>query len=157
MKKGLSLSTVVIAISIMLILISSVSVIGSSAITSANFEEYKSSIDRVADEVNIYVTDNGTLPVTNEAIAINSLGQDFLNQVKENGDLANKFYLVDISKLNDYNIKKGRGNVENKDVFLVTENTNNVYYLKVLSIEVKYISTIKEKNELYKEIRCRKY
>mgnify|MGYP004471951721 FL=1 len=130
MKKGLSLSTVVIAISIMLILISSVSVIGSSAITSANFEEYKSSIDRVADEVNIYVTDNGTLPVTNEAIAINSLGQDFLNQVKENGDLANKFYLVDISKLNDYNIKKGRGNVENKDVFLVTENTNNVYYLK---------------------------
>lgn len=130
MKKGLSLSTVVIAISIMLILISSVSVIGSSAITSANFEEYKSSIDRVADEVNIYVTDNGTLPVTNEVIAINSLGQDFLNQVKENGDLANKFYLVDISKLNDYNIKKGRGNVENKDVFLVTENTNNVYYLK---------------------------
>lgn len=130
MKKGLSLSTVVIAISIMLILVSSVSVIGSSAISSANFEEYKSNIDRVADEVNIYVTDNGTLPVTNEVIAINSLGQDFLNQVKENGDLANKFYLVDISKLNDYNIKKGRGNVENKDVFLVTENTNNVYYLK---------------------------
>lgn len=130
MKKGLSLSTVVIAISIMLILVSSVSVIGSSAITSANFEEYKSNIDRVSDEVNIYVTDNGTLPVTNVVIAINSLGQDFLNQVKENGDLANKFYLVDISKLNDYNIKKGRGNVENKDVFLVTENTNNVYYLK---------------------------
>ena len=130
MKKGLSVSTVVIAISIMLILVSSVSVIGSSAITSANFEEYKSNIDRVSDEVNIYVTDNGTLPVTNEVIAINSLGQDFLNQVKENGDLANKFYLVDISKLNDYNIKKGRGNVENKDVFLVTENTNNVYYLK---------------------------
>ena len=130
MKKGLSLSSVVIAISIMLILVSSVSVIGSSAITSANFEEYKSNIDRVSDEVNIYVTDNGTLPVTNEVIAINSLGQDFLNQVKENGDLANKFYLVDISKLNDYNIKKGRGNVENKDVFLVTENTNNVYYLK---------------------------
>lgn len=130
MKKGLSLSTVVIAISIMLILVSSVSVIGSSAITSANFEEYKSNIDRVSDEVNIYVTDNGTLPVTNEVVAINSLGQDFLNQVKENGDLANKFYLVDISKLNDCNIKKGRGNVENKDVFLVTENTNNVYYLK---------------------------
>ena len=157
MKKGLSLSTVVIAISIMLILVSSVSVIGSSAITSANFEEYKSNIDRVSDEVNIYVTDNGTLPVTNEVIAINSLGQDFLNQVKENGDLANKFYLVDISKLNDYNIKKGRGNVENKDVFLVTENTNNVYYLKGFKYRGKYISTIKEKNELYKEIRCRKY
>lgn len=130
MKKGLSLSTVVIAISIMLILVSSISVIGSSAISSANFEEYKSAIDRIADEVNIYITDNGNLPVTDEVIAINSLGKDFLNQVKENGDLANKFYIVDISKLNDYSIKKGKGNVENKDVFLVTENTNNVYYLK---------------------------
>ena len=130
MKKGLSLSTVVIAISIMLILVSYVSFIGSSSITSDNFFEYKSYIVRVSVVVNLYVTDNGTLPVTNEVIAINSLGQDFLNQVKENGDLANKFYLVDISKLNDYNIKKGRGNVENKDVFLVTENTNNVYYLK---------------------------
>lgn len=130
MKKGLSLATVVVAISIMLILVSSVSVIGSSAISSANFEEYKSTIDRIADEVNIYITDNGNLPVTNEVIAINSLGKDFLNQVKENGDLANKFYIVDISKLNDYSIKKGKGNVENKDVFLVTENTNNVYYLK---------------------------
>lgn len=130
MRKGLSLATVVVAISIMLILVSSVSVIGSSAISSANFEEYKSTIDRIADEVNIYITDNGNLPVTNEVIAINSLGKDFLNQVKENGDLANKFYIVDISKLNDYSIKKGKGNIENKDVFLVTENTNNVYYLK---------------------------
>ncbi len=130
MRKGLSLATVVVAISIMLILVSSVSVIGSSAISSANFEEYKSTIDRIADEVNIYITDNGNLPVTNEVIAINSLGKDFLNQVKENGDLANKFYIVDISKLNDYSVKKGKGNVENKDVFLVTENTNNVYYLK---------------------------
>ena len=130
MRKGLSLATVVVAISIMLILVSSVSVIGSSAISSANFEEYKSTIDRIADEVNIYITDNGNLPVTNEVIAINPLGKDFLNQVKENGDLANKFYIVDISKLNDYSVKKGKGNVENKDVFLVTENTNNVYYLK---------------------------
>ena len=106
MRKGLSLATVVVAISIMLILVSSVSVIGSSAISSANFEEYKSTIDRIADEVNIYITDNGNLPVTNEVIAINSLGKDFLNQVKENGDLANKFYIVDISKLNDYSVKK---------------------------------------------------
>ena len=91
MRKGLSLSTLVIAVTVMLILISSVSVIGSSAINSANFEEYKSQIERVSDEVNIYSNENGSLPVTNQSIAINSLGNDFLEQVKENGDLTNKF------------------------------------------------------------------
>ena len=130
MKKGVSLSIVVAAVAIMMILISSVSVVGSNAISSANFEEYKSEITRVSDEVNIFITENNMLPVTNETISINSLGQDFLEQVKENGDLSNKFYVVDVSKLNDYNITKGKGTVSNKDVFLVAENTNNVYYLK---------------------------
>ena len=137
MRKGLSLSTLVIAITVMLILVSSVSVIGSSAINSANFEEYKSQIERVSDEVNIYSNENGSLPVTNQSIAINSLGNDFLEQVKENGDLTNKFYVIDISKLDDYNIKKGKGTVENKDVFLVCDNTNNVYYLKVFKYRGK--------------------
>ena len=130
MKKGFSLSTVVIAISIMLILISSVSVIGSSAISSAYFDEYKSQIERVSDEINIYINENGNLPIKNEEVDINSLGTDFLNQARENGDTTNKFYVIDISKLNDYSLKKGNGNVEDKDVFLVAENTNNVYYLK---------------------------
>lgn len=130
MKKGFSLSTVVIAISIMLILVASVSVIGSSAISSANFDEYKSQIERVSDEINIYINENGNLPIKNEEVDINSLGTDFLNQARENGDTTNKFYVIDISKLNDYSLKKGNGNVEDKDVFLVAENTNNVYYLK---------------------------
>lgn len=130
MKKGVSLVTVIIAVSIMMILVSSVSVIGSSAISSANFEEYKSKVERVADEINIYINENGTLPITNQSVSINSLGGDFLEAAKEKNDLSNKFYVVDISKLNDYSIDKGKGNLNNKDVFLIAENSNNVYYLK---------------------------
>ena len=130
MKKGVSLVTVIIAVSVMMILVSSVSVIGSSAISSANFEEYKSKVERVADEINIYINENGTLPITNQIVSINSLGGDFLEAVKEKNDLSNKFYVVDISKLNDYSIENGKGNLNNKDVFLIAENSNNVYYLK---------------------------
>ena len=130
MKKGISMVTVLIAVSVMMILVSSVSVIGSSAISSANFEEYKSKVERVADEINIYINENGTLPITNQIVSINSLGGDFLEAVKEKNDLSNKFYVVDISKLNDYSIDKGKGNLNNKDVFLIAENSNNVYYLK---------------------------
>ena len=130
MKKGVSMMTVLIAVSVMMILISSVSVIGSSAISSANFEEYKSKVERVADEINIYINENGTLPITNQSVSINSLGEDFLEAAKEKNYLSNKFYVVDVSKLNDYSIDNGKGNLNNKDVFLIAENSNNVYYLK---------------------------
>lgn len=130
MKKGVSLMTVIIAVSVMIILVSSVSVIGSSAISSANFEEYKSKVERVADEINIYINENGTLPITNQSVSINSLGKEFLEAAKEKNDLSNKFYVVDISKLNDYSIENGKGNLNDKDVFLIAENSNNVYYLK---------------------------
>ena len=130
MKKGVSLSTVVIAITVMIILISSVSVIGSSAINTANFEEYKSEIERVSNDVNLYLTQNKELPVTNDVISANSLGDDFLNNLKNKNDLTNKLYVVDVTKLSDDNIEKGKGNLTNKDIFVVTENTNNVYYLK---------------------------
>ena len=130
MRKGVSLTTVVIAITVMMILIASVSGIGSSAINSANFEEYKSEIERVANEVNLYITENDTLPTTNEVISINTLESEFLNSLNENNDISNKLYVVDISKLNDYNLEKGKGTVSDKDVFVVAEDSNNVYYLK---------------------------
>lgn len=130
MKKGVSLTTVIIAVSIMIILISSVSVIGSSAISSANFEEYKSSIERVSDEVNIYSIENKILPVTSEVVSADSLGNGLLSALNDNNDLSNKLHVVDIGKLNDYTFKKGRGTLQDKDVFVVAENTNNVYYLK---------------------------
>lgn len=130
MKKGVSLMTVVIAVSIMIVLVSSVSVIGSGAISSANFEEYKSSIERVSDEVNIYFVENKALPVTNESISSDSLGSNFLSVLSDNGDLSNRLYVIDITKLNDYTFKKGKGTLSDKDVFVVAENTNNVYYLK---------------------------
>ena len=130
MKKGVSLTTVVIAITVMIILIASVSVIGSSAINTANFEEYKSEIERVSNEVNLYITQNKELPVTNDVISANSLGEDFLNNLKNKNDLTNKLYVIDVTKLSDDNIEKGKGNLTDKDIFVVTENTNNVYYLK---------------------------
>lgn len=130
MRKGVSLTTVVIAITVMMILIASVSVIGSSAIKTANFEEYKSEIERVSNEVNIYLTQNNELPTTNDIISSKSLGNDFLNNLKTKNDLSNKLFVVDISKLSDNNIKKGKGDIVDKDIYVVTENTNNVYYLK---------------------------
>lgn len=129
MKKGVTLLVVILAISIMLILISTASVIGSRSIITANFEEFNLELNRVLDEVNEYYISNGELPIRVENFSIESY-QDFYDYLSVyTNDTASKFYIVDMDKLNDLTIEHGRGTTANKDVFLVAKNSHNVYYL----------------------------
>ena len=130
MKKGVSLLVVVVAITVMLILITSATVIGSGAIVTANYDEYVSELNRVSDNVNEYYVKNNVLPVTGEVVSSTSLGNEFLANIKEKGDSEENLLVVDFSKLNDSTVKKGSGTVASQDVYLVTENTQNIYYLK---------------------------
>lgn len=129
-KSGISLVIVATAVIIMLTLISVASVVGSNAITSANFDEYISNIRRVADDVNEYYVENKTLPVTSEIVTTSSLSDEFRGEATLNGDLNNKLFVIDVSLLKDSTIKNGTGSVQNQDVYLVAEDTNNVYYMK---------------------------
>ncbi len=130
MKKGVSLIVAVAAITIMIILISAASVVGSGAIATANFEEYKALLNRVSDNVNEYYVENGSLPLNGEVVSFSALGSEFANAIVTNNDAANTLYVIDISKLKDSTITKGNGTVKDKDVFLVAANSNNVYYMK---------------------------
>ncbi len=141
MKKGVSLLVVIVAVTIMLIIITSATVIGSGSITSANYEEYVSELNRVSDNVNEYYVENKELPVTGEVVSATSLGNEFLANMKDKGDLEENLYIVDLSKLKDSTIKKGKGSVANQDIYLVTENTQNVYYLKGFKYKAKVYFT----------------
>lgn len=129
-KSGVTLLVIIMSIVVMMIIITSASVVGSNAITQANFEEYKSSLSRVEDNINSYYLENGKLPITNEVVSATSLGTDFYNNVVENKDDNNKLFIVNISLLQNDTLKKGYGTVIDKDVFVVAENTHNIYYLK---------------------------
>lgn len=129
MKKGVTLSIVIVAIVVMLILISSASVVGTNAINTANFEKYKSNVSRVSDDVNEYFLENGELPIYLEAVLPASLNENFKSSLSMNNDINDKLYVVDVSKLNDPSVENGIGNLENQDVYLVAEKSQNVYYL----------------------------
>lgn len=118
------------AVAIMLLLVSVASVVGSNAINTANFDEYISVINRVSDNINEYYIKNNKLPITSNVVNISSISDDFKTDLIENNDKANRLYVVNISELEDKTINKGTGNIENQDVFLVAENTHNVYYMK---------------------------
>ena len=130
MKKGITMSVVLVAIVIMMLIISAATVVGTNAVSTANFEEFKSIISRVSDDINEYYVKNNELPVKNEIVATASLPQDMQSALSKNGDLDDKLYVVDMSKINDATLKKGRGTIESQDVFLVSETKQNVYYLK---------------------------
>lgn len=129
MKRGVSLIVVSVAVVVMLILVSSASVIGLKSVSTANFEKYLDEIERVNNFVNEYYTKNKKLPIKNQIISKESLGSDFYNEITKNGDNNNNLFVIDMSLLNVPNITRGAGSIESKDIFLVTENTNTIYYM----------------------------
>lgn len=130
MKKGVSLLIVVVAISVMVILISTTIIFGTSSIKTAQYEEFLSQLNRVSSSLNEYTLQNNSLPVTNEVVSGVSLGDDFFAELISKKDENNRLYVIDIDLLRDGTVKRGYGTMKDKDVFVVAENTNNVYYVK---------------------------
>ena len=138
-KKGISMVVLLVAVFIMIVLVSSAIVLGSRSITTANFEEYQSEISRVSDLVNIYKIENGSLPITGEVLDPKSISYDFINEANMAGDEFNKLFVIDMKLLNNTTINIGNGNAQNKDAFVVSENTNNIYYIKGFKFEGKVV------------------
>ena len=114
-KSGVTASVVTLAVVIMFIILTSATIIGSRNIDTVNYEEYMSQLNRVSDGVNQYIS---------------SLTEDLANELSKNGDTNNNLYIVDMNKVTVNNVSRGNGTAQDRDVFLVAENTNNVYYYK---------------------------
>ena len=130
MKRGITTSTIILAVVIMFILVTSTAVIGSNAIRTVNYEEYMSKLKRVSDAVNEYETKNDELPITGEAISKTDLDTDFTAELTENGDIDSDLFVIDMDELKISGVAIGKGTIENKNVFVVSESTGNVYYYK---------------------------
>ena len=131
-KRGVTTAVIVLAVVIMFIILTTATVVGSRNINTVNYEEYVSQLNRVANSVNSYVIENEELPVrdTYEVVAKAGLTEDLKKELTENGDMNNNLYVIDMSKLDVNNVSKGKGTAQDRDVFLVAENSNNVYYYK---------------------------
>lgn len=131
-KRGVTTTVIILAVVIMFIILTTATIIGSRNIETVNYEEYVSQLNRVSDAVNEYFIQNETLPTNsaNEIIAKASLPDALKNELTKNQDLDNNLYVVDMSKITVNNVNKGTGDSLNRDVFLVAENTNNIYYYK---------------------------
>ena len=130
MKKGITISILVVTVVLMFILATTATVVGVRTIQTASYEEFLSKLERVSTDVNKYVIDNKTLPTTNEIVAKEGLPNGLKENLNNKGDSANNLFVIDMSKLRTESVNLGKGTIEDMDVFVVAENTNNVYYLK---------------------------
>ena len=137
MKKGITATVLAITVAVMSILVTTATVVGTKAIQTAAYEEFMSKIVRVMNDVNEYVLKYNELPTKTEIVAKEGLSYNLLNTVKEQGDAYNTLYVIDMNKLGTESVNIGHGTVEDLDVFLVAENTNNVYYLKGIKYREK--------------------
>ena len=129
-KSGITMTVLAVSIAVMLLLITASTIIGSGYVNDARYDGFKTMVSAVSDNINAYLLENGELPINNESVLYNSFGSDFAKEVEKKGDQYNRLFIVDISKLNNYTINEGKGDISNGDVFLIAENSNNLYYLK---------------------------
>lgn len=127
-KRGFTISVVSATIAIMIILVSTVSVVGASSVNAANFEEYMSLMYRIRAATYDYIMFNKTYPTTGEILKSSEFDDELITVLTDNGDIDANFYVIDITKIGE-TTNYGKGTVENEDVFVVSSTTNNVYYL----------------------------
>ena len=130
MKRGITVSILVVTIIVMFALVTTTTVVGTRAIQTAMYEEFLSKIERVSNDVNKYYVDNNSLPTTLEIIAKEGLSDEFKSELNTKNDATNNLFVIDMTKLRTESVNIGKGSVEDLDVFVVAENTNNIYYLK---------------------------
>ena len=128
-KQGVTVSTLAIAVAVMLIIATSVSVVGIRSINTANFDDYASKLKRVADATLEYIDSKKEIPTTGEIVTLDGLPQDLITELTNNNDMGSNLCVVDLNQL-DVVSNIGNGTVQNSDVYVVSEDTNNIYYLK---------------------------
>lgn len=130
LKNGITISILAITIAVMFILVTTATVIGSASINSVMYEEYISKLKRVATDINIYYNKNADLPITGEVVTTDSLNNEINQEVLNNNDSLEEFYVVDMQQLKSYSVNIGYGTKDSSDIFVVTNNSHNIYYLK---------------------------
>lgn len=96
-----------------------------------NYNYMKADIELLEAKVMTYYNKNGSLPIIPGAI---SGASSMLNGQASTRD-NNVYYQIDISKLYNVTLNYGGGTLSNKDIYIINEQSHEVYYLKGATYE----------------------
>ena len=124
-NKGITITTLVVTVIIMLILSSTIIMKISDSKDVSKLNNLYADIKILEDKVLEYYNDYGTLPVGDKE-------QELPASITE----ATKYYEIDLNKLENITLNYGHGNDE-KDIYVVNGDTLDVYYYKGVAYEGK--------------------
>ena len=139
-EKGITLITLAITILIMMILTITLTASLQSTTDLKQYNEIKSDILLLSQEVKNYYLKNGELPI-NKAVGYDvttSGSRFFIPEKDRNPNDSGSYYAIDWTLL-DIKLNKGNNDTE-KDIYVVNENSFTVYYLAgvILNNDVHY-------------------
>lgn len=124
-QKGVSLVVLILTVIILLIL-TGVTVNNIDIGTDVrNYNYMCADIELLQNKIMIYYNDENALPITGEALNI----KDELDGQASSRD-NNNYFLIDYTKLYNITLNYGGGTISNKDVYIVNEQSHEIYYLK---------------------------
>lgn len=136
-QKGITLIILIMTLIIIAIL-ASVTVTNFDSGTDIKKYNYMcADIELLESKIQVYYNNNETLPMKGNAlnnVKVNLGGQ----ASSRDGDV---YYQIDVSKLNNVTLNYGGGNVENKNIYVINEQSHEVYYLKGIEFEGKIYYT----------------
>ena len=153
-KKGISLIVLAITLAIMIIIASTVLFISSDAVNNSKLAALSSDLTEIEDLIDEYYLNNNKLPVVSgtsytksQVVALISKGSDVLSaEITENGDDTATFQIVDLSELDiDSSYRGIKSGGDTTDIYLVSNKTFNLYYLKGEKIAGEYYFSLTEK------------
>lgn len=152
-KKGISLIILVITIAIMIIIASAVIFISSDTTSNTRMAAFAMDLQQIKSAVEEYYLYNKELPIVNEGYTKTTLvanienGSETLSEeIAANGDDEAVFYEIDLESLDVESTSRGlKQDGDATDIYLVAEDSLNVYYLKGEEISSVYYFSLTEK------------
>ena len=123
-QKGITLISLIITIIIMAILAGAVVTNIDIGTDIRNYNYMCADIELLEAKIRTYYDEQGSLPTTGNVIS-----NPNLNGQASTKDNAN-YYVIDIRALYNITLNYGAGTIANGDIYIVNEQSHEVYYLK---------------------------
>ena len=130
-QKGITLVVLIITVVVLSILLGVTITNGDIGTDVRNYNYMRADIELLESKIMVYYNENGSLPTTGTQI---TNAGTILGTQASSRDNAN-YYQIDISKLYNITLNYGGGTVENQDIYVVNEQSHEVYYLKGATFE----------------------
>lgn len=153
MKKGISFTILAITVLIMVILLTSLTIAGSSTVNNSKKLSFATEISTLQMAVDSYKEKNNTYPIKNSIVVdISDLNEYERSQFTRNDEELelNRIVLneIDYEKISINSLKYGKQEDGENDLYAVSPKTGKVYYAKGMKVGTKsYFALTDELNK----------